>query len=123
MCLFWHTLYFYMTLREFAKKEYCLKYELDYGRQIIEIPELLSQYWWTYALMIARQWKIVNACFKDEITSFMDVDSVEIIDYGCGQGGASLLFLDEFYSHFKKNISQIKLTDAGLLALQRAKIC
>ena len=112
----------YMTLREFAKKDYGLKDELDYGRQIIETPEHLSQYWWTYALMIARQWKIIYPCIKDKITSFIDVNGVEIIDYGCGQGGASLLFLDKFYSDFKKNISKIKLTDAGSLALQRAKM-
>ena len=112
----------YMILREFAKKDYGLKDELDYGRQIIETPEHLSQYWWTYALMIARQWKIIYPCIKDKITSFIDVNGVEIIDYGCGQGGASLLFLDKFYSDFKKNISKIKLTDAGSLALQRAKM-
>ena len=52
----------YMDLREFAKKDYGLKDELDYGRQIIETPEHLSQYWWTYALMIARQWKIIYPC-------------------------------------------------------------
>jgi len=112
----------YMTLREFAKKDYDLKYELDYGRQIIETPEHLSQYWWTYALMIARQWETIYPCIKDRVTSFIDVNDVEIIDYGCGQGGASLLFLDKFYSDFKKNISKIKLTDAGSMALQRAKM-
>ena len=54
----------------------------------------------------------VDSCDKD----------VEIIDYGCGQGLASFLFLEEFYSDFKKGISKIKLIEPSSLALKRARI-
>jgi hypothetical protein len=108
----------YSKIRKIAMRDYGIRGEIDRGRAILETPEHLSQYWFSYGKMIEQQWKIVFKNFK--ITSFDD--GVEIIDYGCGQGGASLLFLDKFYKDFKKAISKIKLIDPGSLALQRARM-
>lgn len=94
-----------------------VKNQLDYGRAILETQDQLSQYWWSYGPMVKSQWE--NVFYNFTIESFES--DVEIIDYGCGQGLGSLLFLEEFYPDFKKDISKIKLIDPSSLALQRAR--
>jgi antitoxin component YwqK of YwqJK toxin-antitoxin module len=109
-------------IREIAVREYDqhdLRNEIDGGRGILNIEEELTQYQYSYGKMVRNQWKII---LKEYYGNRSFNDGVQIIDYGCGQGGASLCFLDKFYKAYKKNISKIKLIDAGSLALQQGKM-
>jgi hypothetical protein len=91
--------------------------ELNYGRAIPETRDQLNYYWQSHVPMIKSQWEMV---FRNcSVGSYKG--GVEIIDYGCRDGLASLLFLDKFYWDFKKGISKIKLIEPSSLALQRAK--
>ena len=92
--------------------------ELDRGRAIPETLDQLNYYWQSHVPMIKSQWENV---FKNCRVDPCDKD-VEIIDYGCRDGLATLLFLEKFYSDFKKGISKIKLIEPSSLALKRARI-
>ena len=92
--------------------------ELDRGRAIPETLDQLNYYWQSHVPMIKSQWENV---FKNCRVDSCDKD-VEIIDYGCRDGLATLLFLEKFYSDFKKGISKIKLIEPSSLALKRARI-
>ncbi len=111
----------YKDIREIAIPKVNVHSELGKGRAILDTPDKLDQYWQSLGPMIKSQWKNIFDMFK-----FVDSSNsgIEIIDYGCGQGLASLLFLHEYYSGFKKDISKITLIDLDLpsLALPRAKI-
>jgi hypothetical protein len=107
----------YYDLRKIAYPEVNVWPELGRGRAILETLDQLNQYLYSYGPMIKSQWEKILKNLK--IDSF-DSD-VEIIDYGCGQGLASLIFLDEFYPVLKGRISQIKLIEPSKIALERAK--
>jgi tetratricopeptide (TPR) repeat protein len=111
---------FYDDIKKFAIQEIKVNVweELDRGRAILETQDQLNYYWKSHAPMIKNQWETVFKNFK--VDSFDD--GFEIIDYGCGQGLACFLFLEEFYSDFKKDVSKVKLIDPSSSALQRAKM-
>ena len=71
-----------------------LRNEIDVGRAILNTAEELIQYWYSYGKMVGNQWRII---LKKYYANISFNDGVEIIDYGCGQKGASLFFLDKFY--------------------------
>ena len=72
--------------------------------------------------MIKEQLDYAFKCFDSFVESYEFIENnMEIIDYGCGQGGASIRFLDKFYQDFKTYISKIKLIEPSSLALQRAR--
>lgn len=109
----------YYEVSKFAKEEITVDVwnELDRGRAIPKTLNQLNYYWKYHAPMIKSQWEIV---FRNcSVGSYEG--GVEIIDYGCRDGLASLLFLDNFYWDFKKGISKIKLIEPSSLALQRAR--
>lgn len=89
--------------------------QLGRGRAILTTEDQLNQYMYSYGPMVKSQWNKVLNSF--ELTK---ADLV-IIDYACGQGLASVLFLDEYYQTHKKHISKVTLIEPSLLALQRAK--
>ena len=96
--------------------------ELGRGRSILETDEQLNQYWLSYAPMIKNQWHHVFNKFDPFVESFnFSENSLEIIDYGCGQGGGSILFLDNFYHDSKADVIKIKLIEPSALALRRAR--
>ena len=112
----------YWDIRNIAIPEVDVWHELDRGRAILETLDQLNQYWHSYSPMIKRQWDNIFDSFDSfvgESYEFVESD-LEIIDYGCGQGGASILFLDEFYKDWKTHIAKIKLIETSSLALQRA---
>jgi len=104
------------NLEPIGNKEKRVKEELDYGRAILVTEDQLDLYWQCYGPMIKSQWENV---FKNINIDFFDGD-FEIIDYGCGQGMASILFLDNYWD-FEKNIYKIKLIEPSPVALQRAR--
>lgn len=89
--------------------------ELGRGRNILETQEQLNQYWYSYAPMIQTQWQ--------QIFNNIDLsnnDNIEIIDYGCGQGLASILFFDKWQQK-RKVTSKITLIEPSKIALDRAE--
>jgi hypothetical protein len=114
-----HGKFSYYDVSKFAREEIKVNVwgELDRGRAIPETLDQLNYYWKSHAPMIKSQWEnIFKIC---RVGSYSG--GVEMIDYGCRDGLASLLFLDKFYSDFKRGISKIKLIEPSSLALQRAR--
>ncbi len=114
-----HGNFSYYDVRKFAREEITVNVwnELDRGTAIPETHDQLNYYWKSHAPMIESQWE--NVSKNRRIDSYSG--DVEIIDYGCRDGLASMLFLDKFYSGFKKCLSKIKLIEPSSLALNRAK--
>lgn len=94
---------------------------LGYGRNILETPEQLDQYVYSYGLMIQSQW--------NQICKGLSIDEgkITLLDYGCGQGLASLLLLESIEEEFKEDVGEIILMEPSEVALDRAeflvKIC
>jgi hypothetical protein len=114
-----HGNFSYYDVSRFAREEINADVwnELNRGRAIPETLDQLNYYWKSHAPMIRSQWEnVFNHCRIDSYSG-----DVEIVDYGCRDGLASLLFLDKFYSDFKKGVSKVKLIEPSSLALKRAK--
>jgi len=108
------------NLETIANKENNVRAELDRGRAILVTEDQLDQYWKSHGPMVKSQWdNVFNVC-KNINIDFFNSD-FEIIDYGCGQGMASILFLDNYWD-FENNIYKIKLIEPSTVALQRAKV-
>jgi len=89
--------------------------ELDRGRGILKTQEQLNQYWYSYSQMIQAQWQ--------EILNDIDLsnnENIEIIDYGCGQSLASILFFDK-WNQKRIVTSKIILIEPSKIALDRAE--
>lgn len=87
---------------------------LGRGRNILENVDELDQYLYSYGKMIIRQW--------DDYFSYYEKiqdDTITIIDYGCGQGLASLTFIDS-WDNLDQNITNFVLIDPSDIALNRA---
>ena len=102
-------------IRSIAGRDYGIWNELGRGRSILSTREQLNQYLYSYGPLIQRQWERVlqNLSFPE--------GEVEIIDYACGQGLASILFCDAFgYSNLNR-ISKLNLIEPSSVALSRAR--
>ena len=68
------------NIQSLTKKDYNMWHELGRGKAILSKPYHLEQYFYSYGPMISKQWselrQVINLNFK----------SVDIFDYGCGQG-------------------------------------
>jgi hypothetical protein len=104
-------------IRGIAKdyREYNVWNELGRGRSILSTYDQLNQYMHSYAPMIRGHWKKVLSEFE------FPNDDVEIIDYGCGQGLASILFLDKYHEEYREHISKFILIEPSKLAIKRAE--
>ena len=103
-------------IRHYAKRDNGIKDNLNYGRAILDSEDELDQYLYTYGLMIKSQWETLLSSVKP----FAKDSNISIIDYACGQGLASMLFLDKFKNEYSEKISQITLIEPSLIALKRA---
>ena len=98
---------------------------LNHGQAILQNKDQLSQYLCSFGNSHHRKLKEAYFhLFKDlaENPKFDNSSQIEIIDYGCGQGIASLILLNELDNiDFPiENISKIILIDPGKLVLERA---
>lgn len=93
--------------------------EMSRGVDIIETPELLNLYMFAYGNM--HYHKIFEAI--DTFSSEINNKSIEIIDWGCGQGIATVTLLD--YCKIKEinvTIKKITLAEPSNLAINRATL-
>ena len=88
--------------------------ELGRGRAILSTEEQLDQYLYSYGPMISSQWNIIL-----EKMNFPKSD-IQINDYACGQGLASLLFHDAFPGS-NLSVINVNLIEPSVVALKRAK--
>ena len=105
---------------KFMRSDDEIKKQLLLGRKTIDTLEQCEQYWYTYSKFIGQQWDyffnehekiITDACTKP----------IKIIDYACGQGFATINFLDKFFIN-KMSILDITLIEKSSLTLLLAKI-
>lgn len=87
-----------------------------FGRAPIVSEKELEQYIYQYGPMIKEQWKHLFASSKLNL----DCDNVEIIDYGCGQGLASMLFFDNF-KQTRNTTTKLTFIEPFKIALDMAK--
>lgn len=88
--------------------------ELNYGHAILYTQDQLNKYLYAYGSMISRQW--VPMFNRLEPAS----NDIEIIDYACGQGLASMLFFDK-HKNMRLFASSLTLIEPSKIALNRAK--
>ena len=109
----------FTSLRQIAGRDMNAQASLNRGRAIIDCPTLLNQYLYSYGLMVQRQWSHVVPNIVEMLSDNNDQD-IHLYDYGCGQGLATLLLIENT-SGLQEDISQITLIEPSEIALKRAK--
>jgi len=97
--------------------------DLEHGKKELTTHEEMCQYLFSYGTM--HESKIHYALEKaiNKFDSDIFENEVTIIDWGCGQGLATLCFLDYLNSHnINIRVNKIKLIDPSSRVLERAKL-
>jgi len=89
-------------------------HELRSGHAILDTQDQLNYYFHSYGPMIKAQCIPLFKALKFTSTN------VELIDYACGQGLASMLFFDK-HKNSKNVTSSITLIEPSKIALERSK--
>lgn len=96
-----------------------LWFELNRGTAVLDSDEQLHQYIFSYGLM--HQAKMQKAFEKTPLTELSN-NECEIIDWGCGQGLATVCLFDELENrNIKHNIKRVTLIEPSSAAIERAK--
>lgn len=104
----------FQWLRSTLKADNGLKDSLAWGHAVIDTPDKLDQYLYTYGPMIESQWENV-AGYLAEIAQ-----PTRLIDYGCGQGLAGVLMNDLTGGDLLSSVREIILIEPSAVALARA---
>ena len=94
---------------------------INHGRQILTTEGMLDMYLYSYGKMHEAKLKYA---FSKMPGTFLrrEGSAVNIVDYGCGQGVASMCFKDYLRTKRKNvTINKITLIDPSEIALHRAK--
>lgn len=89
--------------------------QLGRGRRILSTHDQLDQYLYSYGPMTRSQWQE----FLQNVT--IPKGPVRILDYGCGQGLAGALLLDNLGREFTKRVESVVLIEPSAVALGRAR--
>lgn len=93
--------------------------ELNRGREVLENEDLLNMYLYSYGKM--HKFKLVKAILRLFEHVDFNNEEIEIYDWGCGQGIATMCFLDCLnYFEIKPDVKGIFLIDQSYAATQRA---
>lgn len=94
--------------------------QLERGVKILETKDQLNQYLFSYAKMHTA--KMVFICKEFFNNESIEESQIQIIDYGCGQGIASIVFLNYLNQQQVKidRINDIVLIEPSKIALNRA---
>ncbi len=97
--------------------------ELNNGIAILQTADQLNAYVYSYGKMHELK---LNDCFSKLFSklNFSEHSTYSIIDYGCGQGIATTIFLSYLKQHKprQKQIEKIVLIEPSLPALKRASL-
>ena len=101
-------------IRQMGCRDLGIRNQLNYGRTIPASHDQLDQYLYTYGPMIESQW--------ENLLSWVEPleGDIEIIDYACGQGLATLLLFDKFRLS-RGQVKTINLIEPSNVALMRAE--
>ena len=104
---------------QYYRENQNLYHSLEHGTAILETEEQLLAYLSNYGKM--HQAKI-NEVLPQINLSEIDSSDIQILDWGCGQGLATVCLLDFFHEHSTpyELIKKIVLIEPSLLALERA---
>lgn len=93
---------------------------LNRGVDVLDSEPLLQMYIYSFGKMHNAKLQYAFNQLKDRI---MNEDNIEIVDYGCGQGLATICYHDFIKKNgFKQNVSRITLIEPSSLALSRAEL-
>jgi SAM-dependent methyltransferase len=101
-------------LRAIAGRQLGIHGQLGYGRSILSTHEQPDQYLHSYGPMIRSQWH--QLLQKTTIPK----GKVQILDYGCGQGLATALLIDNLGREFLKRVESVVLIEPSAVAIARA---
>lgn len=94
--------------------------ELDRGRAVLDSYDHLDQYLFSFGKM--HQAKLDYAFAKMD-KCFWKLPEIEIVDYGCGMGLATICFVDYIRrNHINIKVKKITLIDPSEKALRRATL-
>lgn len=102
-------------LRRFAGRDAGKWSELGRGREILSSTEQLDQYLYSYGPMIYDQWQ--HLLCKVRIPD----GGITLVDYGCGQGLATILLMDRFRETLSCKVDSVILIEPSSVALTRAE--
>lgn len=95
--------------------------ELNRGIEILDSEPLLQMYLYSFGLMHAAKLNYAFEKAKDYILRYEN--EIEIIDYGCGQGLATMCYHDFIKSAGNnQQVKRITLIEPSALALSRAEL-
>jgi hypothetical protein len=111
------------TIRVLSKKHDVFE-ELDNGVAQLNSNEQLQQYMFSYGKMHHAKLSQAFNTLHSKHDLMLTGQSIEIIDYGCGQGIGTVCFIDFLKSipSFKYTIKRVKLIEPSNLALKRAAL-
>lgn len=112
----------FKEIKEQYARDNSLYYKLNQGTAILQTEDELNQYLYSYGNMhIAKLNQVYIALTKSK--PLKPNDKINIIDYGCGQGIASIILLNllEKYTFTLTNLSKIILIDPSEMGLNRAE--
>jgi len=95
---------------------------LERGTKILDCEDSLDHYIWSYSKM--HRAKLFHALTEldrqENLRQLVQNKSVEVIDYGCGQGMASIVFIEYLRSRrIDYNINKALLIDPSTKALEK----
>ena len=94
--------------------------QLNRGVDILETNELLCQYLWSYGNMHEDKMRRALSSISNPQQVFSN--DLAIVDWGCGQGLATVCFFDFLKQHNIANcVRNIILIEPSKMALERAK--
>lgn len=93
---------------------------IEHGVKILETHEELCQYLWSFGNM--HEAKVRHAVQKISYDVFND-NEFEVIDWGCGQGLASVCLFDYLRDeHIDNRVRKVTLIEPSEIALRRAEL-
>ena len=93
--------------------------QLNHGVDLLYSHELMCQYLWSFGNMHEAK---IHAALKG-INKAELIGEFDIIDWGCGQGLATIAFFDFLKDHhLKTSVKNIILIEPSKMALERAKL-
>ena len=114
-----------LAIRELASNYYKsvqneeTRRSLQRGVAILEEEKQLNAYQYSYGKM--HYFKMLKAC--ENLPNNLFEHDIQIVDWGCGQGVATMVYLEYINSNQKnKNITKINLIEPSEIALKRAAL-
>lgn len=100
-------------IRQIGGRNLDIRGQLGYGRNVLSSHDQLDQYLYTYGPMVQSQWANLLSWIE------LPEGNIEIIDYACGQGLATLLLFDNSRLS-RDNVKIINLIEPSNVAVTRA---